>query len=98
MSWELPHRDPRAVHVNQLIPPSSLLTRNFRAYNAPFIEMIENWIYGSMPDTKDLKPKEGVDKAFALDHISRIVNSSIPIHADKTAACSYLMTLWFDKN
>lgn len=93
----IPHRDPRSVHVRELMPQKHLLTRNFRAYNAPFIDMIDDWIFGRTPDKDRFIPKDGIDRDTALDHLSRIVNTDRVAHDDKVASCSYLMTIWFEK-
>lgn len=47
---------------------------------------------------KDLKfsPKEGIDQVMAWRHVRTIMGSFMPKHEHKEAACSYLMSLWFD--
>lgn len=41
-------------------------------------------------------PKEGIDPKLAWRHVRTIMGSFMPKHEHKEAACSYLMSLWFD--
>lgn len=47
---------------------------------------------------KNLKlyTKEGIDKDKAWRHIRTVAGSREPKHEQKTAACAYMMSLWFE--
>lgn len=43
-----------------------------------------------------LTPKKGIDEKKAWRHIQAIMRSFQPKHEHKTAACAYLMSIWFE--
>ena len=59
-------------------------------------EIINEWVYRGLSRNAEFYAKEGIDGELALSHIKAIFQSFEPSHQHKTAACSYLLALWFD--
>lgn len=52
--------------------------------------------YRGLSNKTEFHGKEGIDGKAALLHVREILQSFEPQHEHKTAACAYLMSLWFD--
>lgn len=88
----MPCKDPRNVNIKQLLPPIG----SSAGWSDPFMGFASTWIINGIPSTAILKPKSGIEKSLALDHISRIVHTNTINHDDKAKYCAYLMDKWFE--
>lgn len=58
-------------------------------------EFQSRWFFEGLPTDTKFKPKDGIDQAAALRHLSLIQGSYAPKHEHKEAAVAYLASLWF---
>lgn len=87
-----PNRDPRRADIKDLIDNVEINRR----WSSPFVKMTSGWIFEGLPDTTELIPKDGINKMEALDHVSRIVNSSKLNHDDRVYHGAHLLSIWFE--
>lgn len=78
--------------VRDLMPPRAELASYRSGWGS---RLFNDWFYCGLKSI-DLTPKEGINKAKALRHITAIMGSFEPKHEDKEAACSLLFETWFE--
>lgn len=90
-----PSDDARADDIRRLIPWHA--SEEHPGWGDPIVEFVSSWIIRGLPFSNErLVPKHGVDKARALDHISRIIHTHTLNHDSKVKYCSNLMQEWFE--
>jgi len=77
----------------QLMPPD--IPRAFYRDEQPWCGIVNAWFFSGLPKETEFIPVEGIDGNDALRHIKSIMKSWEPQHEDKTAACAYLLSIWF---
>ena len=82
--------------IAHLIPAYKDIPVEFKKAGATKWERVaDRWFARGLKGV-ELDPKEGVDLAKALRHLSTIMNSYEPQHEHKIAAVAYLMSQWFE--
>jgi hypothetical protein len=83
--------------VRHLMPEYKDIPKEFRNLNHrnKWGKMVSDWFFCGLKNL-ELTPKPGIDEKKALRHIRAIIGSFEPKHEHKTAACAYLLSLWFD--
>lgn len=83
----------RIVH---LMPAQKDIPAEFKKAGATKWERLaDRWFARGLKGV-ELYPKDGIDLAKALRHLSTIMNSYEPQHEHKIAAVAYLMSQWFE--
>lgn len=78
--------------LREWLPPREDVPEEFFSWSDPWHKLASNLFFkgGDMPPVK-----EGIDKSDALRHIRACLASMEPEHNHKTAACAFLMSLWY---
>ncbi|MNS38114.1 hypothetical protein D3C86_1309310 [compost metagenome] len=82
--------------MSKLLPPMHSIPQDFQNGTTKWNDLVSTWFFRGLKSF-DCVPKEGIDKAAALKHISAIMRSWDPKHEHKEAGCAYLLSLWFEK-
>jgi hypothetical protein len=82
--------------VRHLMPPYADIPKEFRDHDGGNVwqRLVSDWFFGGVKNLK-LTPKDGIDTAKALQHVTAILRSFEPKHEHKEAACAYLLSQWF---
>lgn len=89
----IPNKDPRRADIKDLLGNVEIN----RKWNSPFVHIASEWIFRGLPSTTIFNAKQGINKNEALDHISRIINSTLLSHDTRVYQSAHLMSIWFDK-
>lgn len=89
----LPNKDPRRADIRDLLSGIEINRR----WNSPFVKITSEWIFRGLPDTSSLKAKKGIDRNEALDHVSRVINTTQLPHDDRVYQSAHLMSIWFEE-
>jgi hypothetical protein len=84
--------------IAHLMPPVDSIPDDFADPNNHdniWRKLFSDWFFNGLKSL-DLTPKENIDPNKAARHIRAIMGSWEPKHEYKTAAVSYLLSLWFD--
>ncbi|WP_145142117.1 hypothetical protein [Paenibacillus sp. Y412MC10] len=81
--------------MKKLLPPMNEIPTEFQRGQTKWNKLINKWFFTGLKKL-DVKPREGVDRQKALNHVSAIMRSFEPSHEHKEAACSYLMSQFFE--
>jgi len=82
--------------IMHLMPKYCDIPDEFKNGYTEWNKIFANWFYCGIKMIK-VVPKEGIDKAKAIRHITAIMGSYEPKHEHKEAAVSYLLSQWFDE-
>lgn len=85
-----------AGELGKLLPPMDEIPAEFKRRENCFVALQRQWFFKGL-DTSVLRPKPGIDKTRALDHLAAIQGSFEPSHEHKSAGVAYLMSLWFEQ-
>ena len=58
-------------------------------------KLFSDWFYCGLKSL-EFMPKKEIDKDKAVRHIRSVMGSFEPRHEDKTAACVYMLSEWFE--
>jgi hypothetical protein len=83
--------------MSVLMPKYSEVPEEFRDFRGKnrWVKVVNEWFFNGLKNPR-WKPKKGIDKDMALDHVSYILSSWEPKHEHKVAACAYLLSEFFD--
>lgn len=83
--------------VMNLMPDYKDIPEEFRRFrpNDKWQKIFSDFFYYGAENI-NWKAKDGIDRDKAIRHVRTIMGSYEPKHEHKTAACAYLMSLWFD--
>jgi len=81
--------------VKHLMPPYDEIPSEFKQFRNKWVLIFQDFFYFGAKNIQ-WKAKAGVDEKAAVRHVRTIMGSYEPKHEHKTAACAYLMSLWFD--
>ena len=86
-----------ASNMTLLLPPYEAVPKDFKDDHNKWAKFIEGWFFDGVNESvaNRLRPKDGVDRRLALDHLSAVMRSFTPSHAHKIAGCANLASLWF---
>ena len=89
------------LHRNQLyqfVPLYKDVPEEFKQRSNSWVKLVEDLFFhgGSL---QRLREKDGVDRKAAIGHIATVLHTIDPSfgHEHKTAACAYLLDLWFEE-
>ncbi len=83
--------------IRHLMPAYNELEAKYRQnYGTWGSKLFSDWFFCGITSSDGLVPREGIDKAKALRHISAVMRSFEPKHEHKEAACAFLFDQWFD--
>jgi hypothetical protein len=82
------------ARVSHLMPAYGHVPDEFKRGGNPWVELTSRWFYSGLKGAT-FTPKDGIDKAKALRHLSAVIGSYEPKHEHKEAAVAYLLSLWF---
>jgi len=84
--------------INKIIPKWNNIPEEFKNMNNTnkWTDIVSKWFFQGLPRDTKFIPKHDIDAKQALVHVSHILQSFEPKHEHKTAACAYLLYLWFD--
>ena len=83
--------------MSELLPPYAEIPPEFKDFNGhnKWLQTTTDWFFCGLTGAQ-WTPKEGIDTAVALRHLSAIMWSWEPKHEHKEAGVAYLMSQWFD--
>jgi len=81
--------------LEKYMPAYADIPKEFKGWNGKWQDVQSKWFYTGLPEGTKFIAKEGVDVTKALRHLKTVQGSFQPKHEHKTAAVSYLMSLWF---
>ena len=82
------------ARFRKLMPPD-IPKEFYKSYGNTWVDLVNAWFFSGLPKETEFIPVEGIDGNDALRHIKSIMKSWEPQHEDKTAACAYLLSIWF---
>ena len=83
--------------LDGLLPPMEDIPKEFKQWRGTnWNKLVGEWFFAGI-DSKVFIAKDGIDKQVALRHLGTCMSSWEPKHEHKTAACAYLMSLWFEE-
>jgi hypothetical protein len=83
-------------NMKNLLPPMLDLPEEFTSRENKWHDIVSHWFFRGLPSTTKYTPKDGIDPNEALRHVGTIMGSFEPKHEHKTAACAWLLSLWFE--
>lgn len=94
----LPTTDNRVRSVLILMPERNEIPQEYFDFycKKPGSLLFNDWFFKGLTKL-NMVPKPGIDTVLAINHIRTIMGSFEPQHEYKTAACGYLLDLWFEK-
>lgn len=82
--------------IDHLIPAMEIIPKEFHmCSNNKWVHIVETWFFKGLPKETQFIPADGIDKTQAMRHVNCVMRSWKPKHEHKTAACAYLLSLWF---
>lgn len=82
--------------VEHLMPKYAEIPKEFKQWQGTKWNQFFDDAFFSGVKNVSFKPKPGIDAKAAWRHVQTIMRSFEPKHEHKTAACAYLLSLWFD--
>lgn len=83
------------ANMKDLLPPYDLIPIEFKRGHTKWNKIQSTWFFSGLPKGTQFIPVDGVDKSIAIRHLGAIQGSFEPKHEHKSAAVSWLMSLWF---
>lgn len=83
--------------MEKLLPKRKDIPKEYWEHYDGKQDVFTRWFYKGLPEDTKFTPREGINSENTLKHIRAIMASWEPKHEHKTAGCSYLIDLWFEK-
>ncbi|MEX3623757.1 hypothetical protein [Viridibacillus arvi] len=83
--------------IDGLLPDMEKIPKEFFNENNKCHHIISKWFFYGLSLKTDVEPKDGINIADAINHISAILASYQPKHEHKIAGCAYLLNEFFSE-